>query len=79
MSEVDLTNPFKGILRYDVKVPLLLWILISGEGCVMKSRIGPNGVHFFDRNTGLNVLLDEFCPHQTVWSKSPRQVSVALT
>ncbi|HCO3618311.1 radical SAM protein [Escherichia coli] len=45
----------------------------------MKSRIGPNGVHFFDRNTGLNVLLDEFCPHQTVWSKSPRQVSVALT
>ncbi|WP_226093291.1 radical SAM protein [Dickeya oryzae] len=45
----------------------------------MKSRIGPNGVHFFDRNTGLNVLLDELRPQETVWSISPRQVSVALT
>ena len=45
----------------------------------MKSRIGPNGVHFFDRNTGLNVLLDELNPQDKVWSMSPRQVSVALT
>ncbi|MFG6076853.1 radical SAM protein [Erwinia sp. OPT-41] len=45
----------------------------------MKSRIGPNGVHFFDRNSGLNVLLDELRPRETVWSMSPRQVSVALT
>lgn len=45
----------------------------------MKSRIGPNGVHFFDRNTGLNILLDELHSQETVWSMSPRQVSVALT
>lgn len=45
----------------------------------MKSRIGPNGVHFFDRNTGLNVLLDELLPQETVWSMSPRQLSLALT
>ncbi|MEO8734905.1 MAG: radical SAM protein [Edaphobacter sp.] len=45
----------------------------------MKSRIGPNGVHFFDRLSGLNVLLDELRPEEAVWSTSPRQVSIALT
>ncbi|MET3219060.1 UNVERIFIED_ORG: MoaA/NifB/PqqE/SkfB family radical SAM enzyme [Burkholderia territorii] len=45
----------------------------------MKSRIGPNGVHLFDRVSGLNVLLDEFRPEEAVWSTSPRQVSIALT
>ncbi|WP_313298475.1 radical SAM protein [Diaphorobacter sp.] len=45
----------------------------------MKSRIGPNGVHIFDRHSGLNVLLDELCPNEAFWSKSPRQVSIALT
>lgn len=45
----------------------------------MKSRIGPNGVHLFDRHSGLNVLLDELCPNEAFWSKSPRQVSIALT
>ncbi|WP_122593182.1 radical SAM protein [Pseudomonas viridiflava] len=45
----------------------------------MKSRIGPNGVHLFDRLSGVNVLLDELRPAETVWSTSPRQVSVALT
>ena len=45
----------------------------------MKSRIGPNGVHLFDRISGLNVLLDELCPKEAVWSTSPRQVSIALT
>ncbi len=45
----------------------------------MKSRIGPNGMHLFDRVSGLNVLLDELHPAAAVWSKSPRQVSVALT
>ncbi|WP_186062396.1 radical SAM protein [Burkholderia gladioli] len=45
----------------------------------MKSRIGPNGVQFFDRLSGLNVLLDELRPEEAVWSKSPRQVSIALT
>ncbi|MCD5971572.1 radical SAM protein [Pseudomonas quasicaspiana] len=45
----------------------------------MKSRIGPNGVHLFDRVSGLNVLLDELCPKEAIWSTSPRQVSIALT
>lgn len=45
----------------------------------MKSRIGPHGVHIFDRMTGLNVLLDELPTDEAVWSKSPRQVSIALT
>ena len=45
----------------------------------MKSRIGPNGVHLFDRLSGLNVLLEELRPEEAAWSKAPRQVSVALT
>ncbi|MFU2330219.1 radical SAM protein [Pseudomonas sp. NFX98] len=45
----------------------------------MKSRIGPNGVHLFDRLSGLNVLLDELRPKEADWSTSPRQVSIALT
>lgn len=45
----------------------------------MKLRIGPNGAHFFDRRSGLNVLLDELRPKEAAWSKSPRQVSIALT
>ncbi|MBS4095876.1 MAG: radical SAM protein [Sulfuricella sp.] len=45
----------------------------------MKSRIGPNGVHLFDRLSGLNVLLDELRPKEAAWSSSPRQVSIALT
>lgn len=45
----------------------------------MKCRIGPNGVHLFDRISGLNVLLDELRSEEAVWSTSPRQVSVALT
>lgn len=45
----------------------------------MKFRIGPNGVHLFDRLSGLNVLLDELRPAAEVWSTAPRQVSIALT
>lgn len=45
----------------------------------MKYRIGPNGMHLFDRLSGLNVLLDELRPEEAVWSTSPRQVSIALT
>jgi Radical SAM superfamily len=45
----------------------------------MKSRIGPNGLHLFDRRSGLNILLDEVRPKEAVWSTSPRQVSIALT
>lgn len=45
----------------------------------MKLRIGSNGVHLFDRMSGLNVLLDEVVVEETVWSIVPCQVSIALT
>ena len=45
----------------------------------VKTRIGPDGLHFFDRSTGVNVLLDEVRPEEESWSKAPRQVSIALT
>ena len=45
----------------------------------MKSRAGPNGVHLFDRRSGLNILLDELQSDEGEWAKAPRQVSVALT
>ena len=45
----------------------------------MKFRTGPNGVHLFDRHSGLNVLLDELRLDKGAWSRAPRQVSVALT
>lgn len=45
----------------------------------MKKRIGPDGIHFFDRCTGLNILIDEFLPPENKWSQAPRQISIALT
>lgn len=44
-----------------------------------KVRVGPSGVHLFDRETGLNVLLDEIQAPPDSWATAPRQVSVALT
>lgn len=44
-----------------------------------KVRLGPSGVHLFDRKTGLNVLLDEVWVSPSSWAAAPRQVSVALT
>lgn len=44
-----------------------------------KIRLGPDGVHLFDRNSGTNILLDEVIPPRNHWTKSPRQVSIALT
>jgi hypothetical protein len=45
----------------------------------MKYRIGPNGVHLFDRMSGLNLLLEEVPVEEAIWSIAPRQVSIALT
>lgn len=45
----------------------------------MKVRVSPNGVHLFNRLSGLNVLIDELRPKEDAWSMSPRQVSIALT
>ncbi len=36
-------------------------------------------MHFFNRKTGINVLVDEFKPPFSLWSTAPRQVSIALT
>lgn len=45
----------------------------------VKVRTGPDGVHLFDRATGLNVLFDEIHVAEDSWSRAPRQVSIALT
>lgn len=45
----------------------------------MKRRLGPDGIHLFDRTSGLNVLIDEVAVPEHLWSKAPRQVSIALT
>ena len=45
----------------------------------MKTRCGPSGIQFFDRLTGLNILVDEVRVPIPAWSKAPRHVSIALT
>ncbi|MCY4109395.1 MAG: radical SAM protein [Chloroflexi bacterium] len=45
----------------------------------MKVRHDGNGVHFFDRRTGLNILLDEIRVPAILRDSAPRFVSVALT
>lgn len=44
-----------------------------------KLRGCPAGLHLFNRITGLNVLLDEIAVPAALHSRSPRQVSIALT
>lgn len=45
----------------------------------MKYRPGPDGLHLFERCSGMNVLLDEIAIPPGLWASAPRQVSVALT
>lgn len=45
----------------------------------VRIRLGPDGVHLFDRQSGLNVLLDEVVPPEHSWSAAPRQISIAVT
>lgn len=44
-----------------------------------KIRATSSGLHLFNRNTGINILLDEVLVSPTLWATAPRQVSVALT
>jgi MoaA/NifB/PqqE/SkfB family radical SAM enzyme len=44
-----------------------------------KQRCSPVGLHLFDRSTGLNILLDEVPVPASLYSRAPRQVSIALT
>lgn len=45
----------------------------------LKCRLGPSGIHLFDRNSGLNLLINEVVPPVAEWTIAPRQVSIALT
>lgn len=45
----------------------------------MKIRLGPNGILFFDRYTGVNLLVDEVRITEHHWAFAPRHVSIALT
>lgn len=51
----------------------------AGERRRWKLRCSAAGVHLFERSTGLNVLLDEIPVPASLYSRAPRQVSVALT
>jgi sulfatase maturation enzyme AslB (radical SAM superfamily) len=42
-------------------------------------RAGPTGIHLFDRQSGTNILCDEVIVPPSLWSRCPRQVSIALT
>lgn len=44
-----------------------------------KIRLGPDGVHFFERSSGTNILFEEIIPPKNSWTLAPRQVSIALT
>lgn len=44
-----------------------------------KLRGGPAGLHLFNRTTGLNVLINESPVPASLYSRAPRQVSIALT
>jgi len=45
---------------------------------LIKVRRGLDGIHLFDRKTGVNILLDKKIPQLASWTISPRQVSIAL-
>jgi sulfatase maturation enzyme AslB (radical SAM superfamily) len=45
----------------------------------MKTRLDRNGLHVFDRVSGLNILIDEVSLGAAQPSSSPRYVSIALT
>ncbi len=54
--------------------------MIDKQPCIFKKRIGPSGIHLFNRDTGLNILLDTLnVAPRLSWSKAPRQVSFAIT
>lgn len=45
----------------------------------MKYRYTKQGVHLFDRCTGINILMDEFVCSDDILSVAPANVSIALT
>jgi sulfatase maturation enzyme AslB (radical SAM superfamily) len=53
--------------------------LAHGNAARGKVRLSRAGVHWFDRATGLNILVDEITIPPERWSRAPRYVSIALT
>lgn len=53
--------------------------LLHTDHTLFKIRVGPSGIHLFNRITGINILLDEVVLPSSKWSLAPRQVSIALT
>jgi pyruvate-formate lyase-activating enzyme len=54
----------------------------NGSSCRSKQakvRMGPSGIHVFNRFSGLNILIDELVPPKKLWAVTPRHVSIALT
>ena len=52
---------------------------INNANANLRTRVSPDGIHFFNRDSGINVLIDEIRLPQNFWSPAPRQVSIALT
>lgn len=46
---------------------------------MIRARKDSKGIHYFSRDTGLNVLLDDVPCSPSEWSVAPRHVSIALT
>jgi MoaA/NifB/PqqE/SkfB family radical SAM enzyme len=46
---------------------------------LLKKRCGPDGIHLFNRATGMNLLIDEVEVPMSMWAAAPRHVSVSLT
>ena len=51
---------------------------LSGDDST-KIRMGPAGIHFFSRASGMNLLVDDVIPPASMWALAPRQISLALT
>jgi pyruvate-formate lyase-activating enzyme len=66
-----------------LRFALMMSSISSGLKCRLprqtKVRLGPSGIHIFDRLSGLNLLVDELVPPEASWAAAPRQISIALT
>lgn len=51
----------------------------AGPSANGKVRLSGAGLHYFDRSTGLNVLLEDVAVPEQRWATAPRFVSIALT
>lgn len=63
--------------RFGVKVEAIS--TNSHQSSDWKLRGGRAGLHAFNRTTGLNILFDEIPVPESLHSRAPRQISIALT